>query len=147
MAAFATTDDIEAKWRALTDPEKTSAAEDLDFASAIIRTQVPDIDSRIASQTAPSVLGAVAKGITVAMVLRRLQNPEGWRSQQEAIEDYSVTNTRDSSLSGGAVMLLDGELQLLRGRRKAFSTKPGNEPTTCAIAEQVRINRHRWDVC
>lgn len=143
MADFATTPDVENAWRILTDDETTAAGEWLAYASAIIRTEIPTIDSRIAAQASPSPLAAVAKGVTVAMVLRRMQNPDGYRSVQESIEDYSTTRTRDSALSSGGIALTDEERLLLLGRRKAFSVTPGNERPTLDTYERI-VRHRRW---
>lgn len=147
MANFAEVPDLVAAWRALTVDETAAASTQLTFASAIIRTQVPTMDARLAAEVAPFVLADLVKGVTVAMVLRRMMNPDGVRSVQEALEDYSRTTTRDAAVSSGGLCLTDEELWLLRGRRKAFSVTPGNEPTTYAIQEQIAVNRARreWD--
>ena len=143
---FATTADIENAWRALTAEETNVAEFWLEFASEVIRAEVPDIDDRIASGDLSAV---VARGVTVAMVLRRLQNPEGFRSVQQAIEDYSETKTRDSALSAGGVYLSEEELCLLRGRGSgAFSITPYSPPSTYDVLSRVAQRRaEREGVC
>lgn len=119
MANPVTTDDVEDRWRTLTDAELVGAQALLDDAWSIVLAQVPHLEERIAS-------GAVASGLVVsvvtAMVLRVLRNPEGLR--QESIDDYSYT--RDQALSGGLLYLTDAELSMLSVRRSgAFTIHPG----------------------
>lgn len=139
-APFATSDDVAEAWRALTSDEDGTATFWLRVASSIIRTEVPTVDGRVAAGTLDPDL---VMGVTVAMVLRRLQNPDGWRSEQEAIEDYSTSKTRDSALSAGGVYLTDEEKCLLEGRSGAFSITPSTGPVTCETFEQIAINRRR----
>lgn len=137
MASYATSADVQAVWRPLTDSEIEIVDAQLAFASTIIRSQVPTVDARIAAGTLDEALVA---GVAVAMVRRFMVNPDGIR--QEAIEDYSYT--RDSALSAGSVYLSDAELALLRGRRRgAFSVAPQTEPATCATYERVAALRAR----
>lgn len=147
MAAFATHADVSAAWRTLTADEQAVATTQLEFASAVIRRYVDDVDTRIADGTLDADL---VKHVAVAMVLRHMRNPEGLRSTstQQAIDDYSetVTETRDQALSAGSIYLTDEELSLIAKRgRRAFSIAPSVEPTTCAIAERAAINRASWN--
>ena len=47
MDAFATVQDVQDRWRALTPTEQTQASNLLDDAAVIIRSECPDVDSRI----------------------------------------------------------------------------------------------------
>lgn len=136
---FATPADVALAWRALT-PAETSAAEFyIEFASELIRSEIPSIDERIIAGTLSPVL---VKGVVVQMVKRTLMNPEGYRTVQESIEDYSTTMTRDSALSTGGLYLSADELAILSSRRKgAFSITPHNEPATSAINTRIAENR------
>lgn len=145
MANFAEVPDLVAAWRALTVDEAAVAATQLTFASAIIRTQVPTIDQRLAIEAAPFVLADLVKGITVSMVLRKMLNPDGIRSVQEALEDYSRTTTRDAAVSSGGLCLTDEELALLRGGRKAFTIIPANEPELCGPRATPGGSQSAWD--
>ncbi|WP_435173295.1 Gp19/Gp15/Gp42 family protein [Actinacidiphila sp. bgisy145] len=119
MADFATVDDLAGRLigRDLTDDERAKAPALLADASAIMREQVPDIDTR---------QPATAVGVCCAMVLRVVLNPEGKR--QQSIDDYSYTT--DSARSSGELYLSDQEraqLQPAVGGR-AFSIVPGCSP-------------------
>lgn len=138
MTAFATTDDVAAAWRALTDEEFVQASFYLDFASEIIRIDVPSVDSRLAAGT---LSAGLLTGIATAMVLRVMKNPDGYRQVQESIEDYSTTKVRDNTLSTGGLYLAEDECRLLAPRSGAFSVTPSPEPTTYAIIEQVARRR------
>lgn len=150
MTAFATTNDVEAAWRYLTADETTTAVFQLEFASEILRAEFVTIDDRIAAGSLSAVL---VKGVVVAMILRAMKNPSGYRSVQESIEDYSTTKTRDSALSTGDVYLSESERKVLSRRASgAFSVTPAQEPTTCATLEQVALRRAEreagwWDQC
>lgn len=143
MAAFATSIDVSAAWRTLTTEEAITADWWLDQASEIIRDEFPTIDARIAAGR-PSA--AIVRGITVAMTVRHLQNPEGFRSVQESIEDYSTTHVLDASRAGGDLYLTDAERVRLGVRRgQAFSIVPSQEPTSEAMVEQIGVHRAGWD--
>jgi hypothetical protein len=136
---FATSADVESAWRALSTDEAASATYWLTFASAIIRREVPTVDARI---TAGTLDADLVMGVAVSMVLRRLQNPDGYRSVQESIEDYSTTATRDSALSAGGVYLNEDEKCLLGERSGAFSITPTAPAFDDATAEKVWAKRH-----
>ncbi|HRE03084.1 MAG TPA: Gp19/Gp15/Gp42 family protein [Ilumatobacteraceae bacterium] len=127
MANFATVNGVEQAWRALTPTEQAQADHYLALASALIRHEFASIDARVAAD--PAGLGVLVKGVTVEMVKRVLINPEGLRSVQESIDDYSRTMTRDSSMSSGGLFLTDLERTLLTptSRRGAFSIAPVDE--------------------
>jgi hypothetical protein len=78
---FADPSDVAARWRPLSDVESATASALLDDASALIRAEYPDIDSRIAAGvlSAASVLA-----VTAGMVKRsartaiRSRSPIRW---------------------------------------------------------------------
>lgn len=116
-------DDLEARWRPLLDTEKANAQALLDDAWAIANAQVPMLTSSLDSGgVSPDVVRAVVS----AMVIRVLRNPDGVRTW--SVDDYS--QTRDNSVSAGALYLSEDELALIgasigRPRRGAFSITPG----------------------
>lgn len=145
MDPFATPADV-AAWRSLTPAEQIAVATQLEFASEIIRAELPDIDTRIAAGTLST---ALAKHVAVQMVLRHLANPDGIRTTttEKAIDDYrkSVTETRDRAVSDGSIYLTETERKMLSKRgSSAFSITPSIEPTTCALAERAAINQASW---
>lgn len=113
MADLAGIPDVEHAWRTLTDAETLVAATRLTFASAIVRQEVSDVDSRI---LAGSLDAALVAGVVADMVIRVLRNPEGWSQQQYSIDDYSETNRRDEALSDGSLYLTQAERALLMVR-------------------------------
>ena len=136
---FATAADVATVWRALTPAEEATTEFYLEFASEIIRMHLPSIDARIAAGTLSAVL---VKGVVVAMAKRALVNPEGLRSVQRQIEDYSETLTRDASLGSGGVFLSADELAMLSTRRgRAFSITPHAEPVTYDMAARIAVFR------
>lgn len=108
----ANTLDIEARFRTLSSAEEPVAQALLDDAWVIVKSAVPDIETRIS--TGVLDLG-VATFVVCAMVLRVLRNPDGVR--QWSVDDYS--ETRDSVLSGGVLYVSDAEADLLTGRNRA----------------------------
>jgi len=98
--------DLEARFRPLSEDERTVARALLDDAWAIALTRRPSLDMDVAN-------GVVSWGLAVAvisaMVLRVLRNPNGVR--QWSVDDYS--ETRDSAVSAGVLYVSDEELALL----------------------------------
>lgn len=103
---FATVQDVAARWRALSDAEKTLTTTLLADASAVIRAKVPDVDTRIGNGKLDPALPRL---VTVNMVLRVLRNPRAIRS--ETVGPYSATY--DPALTGGFMVLTADELALL----------------------------------
>jgi hypothetical protein len=138
MASFGNASVVESLWRTLTADEQRRVTHLLNFASAIIRSRVPDIDDRI---TAGSLDASFAGQIAAAMVIRVLKNPDG--HSQESIDDFSYQI--DAALATGALYLSDDEFKALRGRRpRSFSIRPSPPQCTEADLEQVALNRARW---
>lgn len=118
MAALASIEDIESLWRALADDELAGARVLLDRVSALIRSRIPGIDTRIAAD--PN-LGLLAAGVVVDAALRVLRNPEALTS--ETVGAYSYT--RAAATAG--LSLTDAEWALLlpaAAVRGAFTIRP-----------------------
>lgn len=119
-------DDLEARFRPLSDEERDVAQALVDDAWAVLLMVVPDIEDRM---TAGTVSPEVATYVVASMALRVLRNPNGVRSW--SLGDYS--ETRDNALSAGALYVSDAEAALLTGRassarRRAFSITPYSDP-------------------
>lgn len=99
MADFATTADVEARWRPLSATELVMCAALLEDASAMIRAQFPN---------AMFLDVALTRLACVNMVLRVLKNPDGARS--ETIGPYTQTF---GSQMAGALMVTAAETALL----------------------------------
>lgn len=112
--------DLEARWRPLSDAEKTVAEALLGDAWAIILNRFPDMEDRLSESGSFAILEAVE----CAMVLRVLRNPDG--KVQESIDDYAWT--RDRSVSAGELYLSEREETLLSpggaAGNQAFSVMP-----------------------
>jgi hypothetical protein len=116
--SFATIEDVEFLWRPLAQEEVGAASVLLARVSALVRTRIPDIDTRIAGD--PN-FGVLATGVVVDAVLRVLRNPEGYTSEQIGAYAYS----RAAGASG--LYLTDLEWALLlppAAVRGAFTIRP-----------------------
>ena len=107
--------DIEARWRPLTAAEETVAEAYLDDAWAVVLSQVPGIEARMAAGTLS--LDLVVK-VVAAMVLRIMRNPDGVR--QWSVDDASFT--RDQALSAGLLYLADSERTELMPRASSYGS-------------------------
>lgn len=123
MADLASFEDLETVWRPLSGEETEAAAKWLEWASALVRTEVPSVDARITS----GVLSAdLVSSVVVAMVQRAMSNPDGAKSVMETVEDFSRQVTIGGDGDGTRLYLTDRELRLLSPRpRRAFSIIPG----------------------
>lgn len=100
-------EDLEARFRPLTDAAERATAEALlADAWAIALTQAPTLEQRLSSGALDP---AVAVAVISAVVLRVLRNPDGIRTW--SVDDYS--QTRDATVAGGALYLSEDELRLL----------------------------------
>lgn len=120
MAALASISDIEDRWRPLTAAETAIAPAWLDDASAVVRAQFADIDTRV---TAGTPAAADVAGIVARMVMRVLQNPDGLIGR--SIDDYQ--EQRDRQTVREQLYLTDGDLTLLSPvgtSANAFTIRP-----------------------
>lgn len=113
MAALATYQDVEARWRPLT-PSETSVAETLlDDASDILRTRWPDVDSRL---TSGSLTEATVVRVVATMVKRALMSAgavEGVESSSQTAGPFAQTvqyanPTGNLYISADEARLFDG---------------------------------------
>ncbi len=73
MAALATSDDVEALWRPLTEVELATIDKKLLLASALVRKHVPSVDARIADGTLDAI---IVKAVITNMIQRRYAGDE-----------------------------------------------------------------------
>lgn len=106
MVAYATVVDVAELYGPLTSAEDTTATRLLNFASALVRRQVPDLDARIAAGTIEPI---VVSTVVAQMVIRVLRNPEGYKSENSADYGYEL----DASRAAGQVYIAPDELALL----------------------------------
>lgn len=84
MAAYATVDDLVLRWRPLTDEEALTAAALIEDAAVMIRSTVPDLETRLADE---SLSLDVLKLVTVHMVKRSMSAPAGF----EGVTQFNQT--------------------------------------------------------
>lgn len=114
--------DLEGRFRPLSDDEQVIAESLLVDAWAIATVQAPGLAPAMATGSADR---DVIVAVLAAMAIRVLRNPDGVR--QWSVDDYS--ETRDGTISAGALYLSEDELSLLglaigAKPRRAFSVGP-----------------------
>lgn len=124
MTAFATHEQLAARWRPLSSTEQDRATILLEDASAEVRGRFPAIDARIATFDPEAGLGldpALVRRVVCAMVKRVMTGGverEGVATYQEGTGPFSEGVT--FSNPNGDLYLTKAERNLLRSRR-AFS--------------------------
>lgn len=110
MAAFATVDDLEARWRTLSSAEKSRAVVLLDDASAMIRASAAGIDERISDGDLDA---GVPLLVVCAMVKRAMLAAEapGVKTTQETAGPFSQSFTYANPM--GDLYLTAAEKKLL----------------------------------
>mgnify|MGYP000909618481 CR=1 FL=1 len=127
MSNPATTDDLEARWRPLSEQETTNGQTFLEDAWRMLRRRFPDLEAAVA---ADADLSAEVVRVMATAVLRVMMNPEGKR--QESIDDYAWT--RDQAVSAGVLYFTADELDAIadepdtRGPAFSFSMLPADYP-------------------
>ena len=111
--------DLEARFRPLSDAEKTVAQAWLDDAWEEVQARIPNVTQRLNEGTLSE--GLLRKVIS-AMVVRVLRNPDAVKSW--AVDDYS--QTRDAAIAAGALYLSDDETALLRGQPTELGSFSGS---------------------
>ncbi|WP_158636078.1 Gp19/Gp15/Gp42 family protein [Tsukamurella sputi] len=115
--AYATADDLEARWRTLSDDEKVRANTLLADASYWVRQWFPVETRRIDAGQAEST---GVKILVCAMVKRAMisLNDDGTSSETETYGPFS--HTRAFSNPSGNLYILDSEAQMIQGRASGF---------------------------
>jgi hypothetical protein len=110
--AFASPSDVEARLgRSLTDAEIGQAAAYLDDVEAEIISRLGDITGRA---TDPVFLSLLVR-VEASAAKRVFLNPGGIRQHSESVDDYSQSDTYDTSISTGGLYVSDDEWMLLGG--------------------------------
>lgn len=128
MSNPVTVEDVAYRFRPLSTEDEINQVEVLlDDAWAIVNAQLPMLESQLAAAVNPPE--GVLRAVICNMVIRVLRNPNGVK--QWAVDDYS--ETRDSSISAGALYLSTDEMALItqslgNRRRGAFTITPGGGP-------------------
>jgi Gp19/Gp15/Gp42-like protein len=137
MSNPVTVEDLEARWRPLTDPEKTTAQAFLDDAWALLKSKVPNLDALAAAD--PDLFANVVR-IESQMVLRVLKNPDGTKTTSLSIDDATRTWTKDASGATGLLYVTDDELQALYpdGESGAFTIRAVAQPFCSPCTDDPR---------
>lgn len=113
----ATVEDIEARWRPLSDQEALNAQAFLGDAWWLLLSRRPLLSTWLASGEVNE--GNVAR-VIVAMVLRILKNPDGW--DEEAVDDWR--GRRNSLTASGVLTVTPDELaDITPGRKRRSSVR------------------------
>lgn len=125
---FADPDDVAARWRPLTDAERSTAATLVLDASAVIRARFPGIDAQV---TTGAVDADVLTMIAANMVKRALVAPDtGVTQESHTTGPFAHSQTFANPLQ--KVFLLADELLLIIGYQPgAGSHRYGNDTTKC----------------
>lgn len=118
---YATTDDLEKRWRPLTDDEKAKADILLSDASDFIRTQAPDIES-VSSGT----LRRIACDVVKRQMIQDAQ--AGMTSHTESVGSVSETTAYAQPSTGVGGMWLTDEDKLALGITGTRMFSIGLEP-------------------
>jgi len=112
---YANAADLERAWRPLTQDEKNTADELLDYVSAILRSRVRRLDEWIADGTIDPALVRLA---TILPVKRVLMNPEAARQRSQTDGPFTRSITVDSAVSTGALYVSDADLAIFLPARR-----------------------------
>lgn len=108
-----TVEDIEARWRPLTDEEKAVAQTFIDDIIAWAHTIAPGLQDRLDADVKGHFTQNV-KRILAGAVIRVLKNPKAYRTEQ----DGSYSYTLDRAISSGELNLTGAQLRGLIGRSR-----------------------------
>lgn len=133
--SFATVEDLEKRWRPLTEDEKGTATALLEDASVQIRAEFTDVDERI-NATPPLLDAAVPRMIVCAMVKRAMLAPVDQApvsAQQQSAGPFSQSNTFANPM--GDLYLTSRERKMLTSSGQvAFTVSMSSEPLIAAHA-------------
>jgi hypothetical protein len=124
MADYATWEDVQARWRSLTQPEQDKATTYLGDASVLLRRNVPDLDERIATDNAAAIaagtavngegdLARAARAKVAGVVKRYMENPQGAKQLQRTIGPRTLGMTLPDGQATG-VFFTEDELRELQ---------------------------------
>jgi hypothetical protein len=123
MVSYATTGDLEARWRPLTDAELIPAATLLGAASRLVLARVPDLDERIAAGTLDPLLVTDV----VCDIVRRALTVRFTGAESTSVAVGQVSQSTTYSNPQANLYLTSDELIRLAGRKRRafqFSTYP-----------------------
>lgn len=108
MADLATWNDVQARLldRTLTVPQQETVTVWIGDLSADIRQRIPDVDDQV---TASEDFAKTVKRVIAGTIKRVLDNPKGLRQSTVSVDDYSRTETVDTTGSSGKLQLSDDD--------------------------------------
>lgn len=125
MSNPASSDDVEARWRPLSDDLRSLVSIRLDDAWRKLRRLVPDIETRMESD---QDLTDEAVQVVADSVIRLLENPQGAFRGSVTLDDRTKSWEIRDSLAKGELFFTDAELDGLRATpvvtRSIFSIIP-----------------------
>lgn len=129
MANPATTGDIEARWRPLSQAESAVAETRLDDAWRKLKRDIPDLEARMVGD---DDLTADVVRVLADAVIRLLRSAvsDGLKRKTVAVDDASATYERDTDYDRASLYFTESELGDLSsnskpGRVRAYSVMPG----------------------
>lgn len=128
-----TADDVESRWRPLTEAERTVATTRITEVEAELRRELrlhgiygSPVDL---PQDEIAEWNVLYVGVVADVVRNSLINPEGWLEEREELDDFARTRRRDSAVSAGVGYLTDDAIARLLPRRRrprgAFTIRLG----------------------
>lgn len=109
-----TPEEIANQWRPLS-PAETTVVPGLAgqaWVRMLAHPRLRDLEPKLAAQP-PTVNEATVKSVIASMIIRVLKNPDSARQISKAHDDWSRSQTLDSSISTGELYVNDYELDLL----------------------------------
>ncbi|MEV8180327.1 hypothetical protein [Specibacter sp. NPDC078692] len=107
-----TAQDIENEWRPLKPRESNTIASKSATAWTRVVADTADIVAKL--EAAPQLVAtATVKSVMVSMIIRVLKNPDSARQQSRAVDDWSKSQTLDTSISTGEMYVSEYEHGLL----------------------------------
>lgn len=110
-----TSKDIEDEWRPLRPKESATIASKSNTAWTRVVADTSDIVDKITA-VPQMVATATVKSVMVSMIIRVLKNPDSARQQSRAVDDWSKSQTLDTSISTGEMYVSEYEHGLLNPR-------------------------------
>lgn len=108
MADLATWNDVQARLldRTLTVPQQETVTVWIGDLSADIRLRIPNVDAQV---VASEDFAKTVKRVIAGAVKRVLDNPKGLRQSTVSVDDYSRTETVDTTGSSGKLQLSEDD--------------------------------------
>lgn len=109
-----TAQEVANQWRPLSPAENAVVAglTEQAWVRLLAHPRLRDLEAKLAADP-PTVREATVKSVLASMIIRVLKNPDSARQISKAHDDWSRSQTLDSSISTGELYVNDYELNLL----------------------------------